>query len=68
MSFKEVYGEIGEKYIIAHHVNPIGGRKRASKTTLDDIALVCTNCHDMLHRKDPSMSINELRSRIKSRG
>ncbi len=65
MSFKEVYGKIGEKYIIAHHVNPIGGRKRASKTTLDDIALVCANCHDMLHRKDPSMSIDELRRRIK---
>jgi predicted HNH restriction endonuclease len=24
MSFKEIYGKIGEKYIIAHHVEPIG--------------------------------------------
>jgi len=65
MNFKEVYGDIGEKYIIAHHVNPIGSRKNASKTTLDGIALVCANCHDMLHRTDPPMSISELRSRIK---
>lgn len=65
MSFKEVYGEIGGKYIIAHHVIPIGGRKSASKTTLDDIALVCANCHDMLHRKDPPMTIGELRRRYR---
>lgn len=65
MSFKEVYGDIGEGYIIAHHVNPIGSRKNASKTTLDDIALVCSNCHDMLHKTNPPMSIDELSRRIK---
>ena len=65
MKFKEVYGEIGERYIIAHHIDPIGRRKSASKTTLDDITLVCSNCHDMLHRTDPPMSISELRQRIK---
>ena len=65
MNFKEVYGDIGDEYIIAHHVNPISSRKSASRTTLDDIALVCANCHDMLHRTDPPMSISELRRRIK---
>lgn len=67
MRFKEVYGGIGEGYIIAHHVNPIGSRKSASKTTLDDIALVCANCHEMLHIIEPPMSISELRHRIKRR-
>lgn len=61
MGFKDTYGVIGEKYIIAHHVNPIGNRKRASKTTLDDIALVCSNCHDMLHRSNPPYKLQELR-------
>lgn len=65
MSFKEIYGKIGEKYIIAHHVEPIGSRDNGSKTTLDDIALVCANCHEMLHRYDPPMSIGELRRGIK---
>lgn len=65
MKFKEVYGDIGDEFIIAHHVNPIGNRKKASKTTLDDIALVCSNCHDMLHRKDPPFGINQLRNIIK---
>lgn len=65
MSFKEVYGNIGEGYIIAHHVNPIGSRKKASMTALDDIALVCSNCHDMLHRTEPPISLSELRYKIR---
>jgi predicted HNH restriction endonuclease len=64
MSFKEIYGKIGEKYIIAHHIEPIGSRNNGSKTTLDDISLVCANCHDMLHRYDPPMSIGELKKII----
>lgn len=67
MSFKEVYGAIGEGYIIAHHVNPIGSRESSSRTTLDDIALVCSNCHDMLRKTEPPMSISKLRHRIKYR-
>lgn len=65
MSFKEVYGNIGEGYIIAHHINPIGSRKNASRTTLADIALVCSNCHDMLHQNELPLSISELRNKMR---
>lgn len=65
MSFKEVYGNIGEGYIIAHHINPIGSRKNASRTTLADIALVCSNCHAMLHQNEPPLSISELRHKMR---
>jgi len=64
MSFEEVYGDIGKGHIIAHHIDPIGGRRGPSKTTLDDIALVCANCHDMLHRTAPPQSVSNLRHRI----
>lgn len=64
MNFEEVYGDIGRKYIIAHHKNPIGNRDVASKTTMDDIALVCSNCHAMLHRTNPPLSVEELRTRL----
>jgi predicted HNH restriction endonuclease len=64
MKFEEVYGKIGREYIIAHHKNPIGGRRGSSKTTMGEIALVCSNCHDMLHRKNPPMSIDELRNQL----
>jgi len=64
MNFEEVYGKIGKDYIIAHHKNPIGGRRGSSKTTMDEIALVCSNCHDMLHRKNPPISVEELRNQL----
>ncbi|WP_084323985.1 HNH endonuclease [Methanolobus tindarius] len=64
MRYEDVYGEIGKDYIIAHHLEPIGNRDEAAKTTLDDIALVCSNCHDMLHKTNPPMSIEELRTQL----
>jgi hypothetical protein len=65
MRFEDVYGDIGRKHIVAHHVKPIGARKRASVTKLDDIALVCSNCHDMLHRHGTLRTLEELRGRMK---
>lgn len=67
MSFEKVYGPVGAKYIIAHHKEPIGSRDGPTKTTLDDIALVCANCHGMLHRTKPPMSIKELREALLGR-
>ncbi|TGC09458.1 HNH endonuclease [Methanolobus halotolerans] len=61
MRYEEVYGEIGKDYIIAHHLEPIGDRDENTKTRLDDIALVCSNCHDMLHRTNPPMSVQDLK-------
>lgn len=65
MKFIERYGKIGKKHIIAHHLNPIGSRSGSSVTTLDDIALVCSNCHDIIHKKNPPYTINELRRMIR---
>jgi len=65
MTFKEVYGKIGDEYIIAHHKNPIGNIEKTATTTLDDIALVCANCHAMLHTKNPPLSIDELHDKMK---
>jgi hypothetical protein len=58
-SFGEKYGKIGRNYIIAHHLRLIASG--ISKNTLDDIALLCANCHSMVHTKNPPISINELR-------
>jgi len=67
MGFEDVYGPIGREHIVAHHKYPIGRRKCASKTTMHDIALVCDNCHAMLHREDPPLSIGALRRRLRAR-
>lgn len=61
-NFEEKYGVIGREYIVAHHLKLIAGG--SSKTTLDDIALVCANCHAMIHTKNPPISIEEMRELV----
>lgn len=57
-SFKKVFDQY---YIECHHVIPIHLGERI--TNLEDLALVCSNCHRMLHRKinGKFLSIEELK-------
>ncbi len=64
--FKERYGTAVNDCLIAHHINPISGRAAASKTTLDDIALLCPNCHAVIHSFDEPLSLERLRQLLKS--
>jgi len=62
--FFEFYGELGKGYMEAHHRIPLSQLKSEMKTKLADLALVCSNCHRMLHRKIDTMTIDDLRKRI----
>jgi len=59
------YGDVGKDYVEAHHTIPVSELKPGDKTRLSDIALVCSNCHRMLHRKRPWLSMSQLKDLIK---
>ena len=59
--FKANYGDIGEGYIEGHHTKPVSEMAENEQTRVEDIALVCANCHRMLHRKRPWLSTHELK-------
>jgi hypothetical protein len=63
--FSERYGVLGKDHIIAHHLIPLSSRRKPTITTLDDIALVCDNCHSMLHRHDPPLTLQQLKKVLK---
>lgn len=48
--FQKVYGEIGYGFIECHHKKPLYTLLVETETSLDDLMLVCSNCHRMLHR------------------
>jgi HNH endonuclease len=48
--FRAYYGKIGEGYIQAHHKRPIYELTRGRRSSVNDLELVCGNCHPMLHR------------------
>lgn len=62
--FKDKYGVLGEGYIECHHVIAVSELKPNSKTKLSDIALLCSNCHRMVHRRRPSLSMDELKTLV----
>ncbi len=59
--FKVIYGSLGNGFAECHHTLPVADLKDGQKTRLNDLAIVCANCHRMLHRSRPMMSILELR-------
>jgi len=59
--FAKRYGERGEGFIEAHHTIPVSQLGENATTRVDDLAMVCSNCHRMLHRT-PWLSIEELRA------
>lgn len=65
--FHEKYGEIGYEFIECHHIKPLSTYESRQKTALEDLAIVCSNCHRMLHRNVEDMSIDKLRQIIKNK-
>lgn len=55
------YGDIGLGFIEAHHNTPVSQLAGSKKTKIEDLALVCSNCHRMLHRGDPLLSVEQLK-------
>lgn len=64
--FEKEYGELGKGYIEGHHSKPISELKEGEKTKIEDIVMVCSNCHKMLHRKRPWIGKEELK-KLKNR-
>lgn len=63
--FVEKYGERGKGFIECHHTKPLRDLKPGSTTRLNDLVLLCSNCHSMVH-KEPWLEMGELVRLIKS--
>jgi 5-methylcytosine-specific restriction enzyme A len=61
-ALEEKYGPIGHGVIHVHHITPVslmgGGYKL---NPIKDLIPLCPNCHNIVHRKTPPLSIDELR-------
>ena len=62
--FEEQYGNLGRNFIECHHKVPLSKQSDGRKTKLEDLALVCSNCHKMLHKANEVLSIDELKEII----
>jgi 5-methylcytosine-specific restriction enzyme A len=62
LDFGERYGQLGKGFIEAHHLRPIATLEEGVPVKYDvaaDFAVLCSNCHRMIHRfPDPSNLAN----------
>ena len=61
--FQAAYGKRGEGFAECHHIIPLSGA-RERKTHPDDLAIVCANCHRMIHRASPMWTVEEVRQHL----
>jgi 5-methylcytosine-specific restriction protein A len=59
--FAATYEAIGEGFIECHHTRPRYELVEETEMRLSEVALVCSNCHRMIHRTRPwLLSISQL--------
>lgn len=63
-NFKVKYGDLGEGFIECHHQTPLSQYDGNQDTRIEDLALVCANCHRMLHRRLNVLSVEGLRGML----
>lgn len=61
-SFERTYGNSANGYCEVHHLVPLSESKAGTKTRLKDLALLCANCHRVVHLRYPPYSLEEVRS------
>ncbi|MFL6115635.1 MAG: HNH endonuclease [Catenulispora sp.] len=57
--FAQAYGERGMDFIECHHRVPLHV-SGPTKTRLDDLVLLCSNCHRIIHRRVPWLTFEQL--------
>ncbi|MGN7761288.1 HNH endonuclease [Paenibacillus sp. 22594] len=65
-NFEKVYGELGVGYIECHHLSPLSERPQEEwsellETKIDDVRVVCSNCHRVIHSKKPALTIEQVK-------
>lgn len=63
--FATRYPDIGVGFCEVHHRFQVSAGERV--TSLEDLAILCSNCHRMIHRTKPMVSVEEFkRSYVKT--
>jgi 5-methylcytosine-specific restriction protein A len=65
--FGVAYGELGAGYCEVHHLKPLANRSGNEMTSLEHLAILCSNCHSIIHRTSPMWSVTDLAAYLSSR-
>jgi predicted HNH restriction endonuclease len=58
--FTRKYGDLGYGFAEVHHLVPLHKLRRPKKNRLQDVAVICSNCHRMIHRYGQCRPLNRV--------
>jgi hypothetical protein len=65
LNFAKRHGGLGSKCLVVHHKKQLKDTDQPVETKLSDLAVVCANCHMMIHvNRDKALTLSQLKKRI----
>jgi predicted HNH restriction endonuclease len=62
--FRDRYGPSAPDYCEVHHLLPLAQLKGERETRLEDLAILCANCHRVAHLRTPPFRVKEIRKML----
>jgi len=63
-SFARAYGCAASDYCEVHHLLPMSEVEGATRTRMEDLAILCANCHRVVHLHNPPYTLQQVRSML----
>jgi hypothetical protein len=65
VNFAKRHGGLGSKCLVVHHKKQLKDTDQPVETKLSDLAVVCANCHMMIHvNRDKALTLSQLKKRL----
>lgn len=63
-SFSRRYGSAASEYCEAHHLLLLSEVESTTQTRMEDLAILCANCHRVVHLRNPPYTLDEVKSML----
>jgi hypothetical protein len=63
-SFAGAYGDAARDFCEVHHLVPLSDVEPTTATRLADLAVLCANCHRVIHLRNPPYTLHEVQSML----
>ena len=65
VNFGQKHGGLGSRCLVVHHTKQLKDTDQPRETKLSELAVVCANCHMMIHvNRDKALTVSQLKKRI----
>ncbi len=63
-SFRRAYGSAASDYCEVHHLLPLSDVEHSTQTRIEDLAILCANCHRVVHLHNPPYTLTQVRGML----